>query len=293
MNRLFLINKKSGVTSFKEVSRVRRKLNIKKAGHAGTLDQFASGLLLILTGRYTRLVEYFTGFDKVYRAIFEFGKETDTFDPEGAVTAESAVPLLSDIESVLPAFSGKIFQQPPLYSAVHVNGERAYRLAMKGERVEIPAREIEIFDWKVLGYSPPYLESEIRCSKGTYIRSLARDLGRACGSRAYVKTLERTAVGGFSLAQAVTVNDLKEDGSDGLRGEALFSLLPDLPVCRLKSGAAAGFFSGKPFAADGFETPPPSGTFAVFCGGRFAGMMEKEKTGRLRYRFVLTEDEDR
>ena len=158
MNRLFLINKKSGVTSFKEVSRVRRKLNIKKAGHAGTLDQFASGLLLILTGRYTRLVEYFTGFDKVYRATFEFGKETDTFDPEGAVTAESAVPLLSDIESVLPAFSGKIFQQPPLYSAVHVNGERAYRLAMKGERVEIPAREIEIFDWKVLGYSPPYLE---------------------------------------------------------------------------------------------------------------------------------------
>lgn len=292
MNRLFLINKESGVTSFKEVSRVRRKLGIKKAGHAGTLDQFASGVLLILTGRYTRLVEYFTGFDKVYRTTFEFGKETDTSDPEGSVTAESTVPLLSDIESVLPAFSGKIFQQPPLYSAVHINGERAYRLALKGQTVEIPAREIEIFDWKILDYSPPYLKSEIHCSKGTYIRSLARDLGRACGSRAYVKTLERTAVGGFSLAQAVTVNDLKEDGSDGLRDEALFSLLPDLAVCRLKSGAAADFFNGKPFSADGFETKPPYGIFAVFHKNRFAGMMEREKTGRLRYRFVMTEDED-
>ena len=209
MNRLFLINKKSGVTSFKEVSRVRRKLNIKKAGHAGTLDQFASGLLLILTGRYTRLVEYFTGFDKVYRAIFEFGKETDTFDPEGAVTAESAVPLLSDIESVLPAFSGKIFQQPPLYSAVHVNGERAYRLAMKGERVEIPAREIEIFDWKVLGYSPPYLESEIRCSKGTYIRSLAVMIARELGTVGHLSKLRRLSIGEFDVKDALSIEKIK------------------------------------------------------------------------------------
>ena len=156
----------------------------------------------------------------------------------------------------------------------------------------MPKRAIEVYAIKLLNMDDETFSFKAQVSSGTYIRSLARDLGRACGSRAYVKTLERTAVGGFSLAQAVTVNDLKEDGSDGLRDEALFSLLPDLAVCRLKSGAAADFFNGKPFSADGFETKPPYGIFAVFHKSRFAGMMEREKTGRLRYRFVMTEDED-
>lgn len=289
MNRLFLINKESGVTSFQTVSRVRRKLKIKKAGHAGTLDQFASGLLLILTGRYTRLVEYFTDFDKVYRATFEFGKETDTLDPEGRVIAESGIPPLSEIETALPSFFGKISQQPPQYSAVHIDGERAYRLALKGREVEMPSREIEIFDWKILDYRPPFLEVQIHCSKGTYIRSLARDLGRACGSCAYVTRLERLAVGGFSLSDAVTVDALSESGEEGLR-DASLAAGAGFPVLSIKEVFAADYFNGKPIAAHWFDTEAAPGLFAVFCRDRFAGMVEKTETGFFRYRFVLAEE---
>lgn len=289
MNRLFLINKKSGVTSFQTVARVRRKLNIKKAGHAGTLDQFASGLLLILTGRYTRLVEYFTDFDKVYRAVFEFGKETDTLDPEGRVIAESGIPSLSEIESVLPSFRGKISQKPPHYSAVHIDGQRAYRLALKGCEIEMPSREIEIFDWKIIDYRSPFLEVEIHCSKGTYIRSLARDLGRACGSCAYVTKLERLSVGGFSLSDAVTVDELSEEGREGLSDSALISGA-GFPVCRLKEEFAADFFNGKPITPKWFADDFESGIWAVFYRDRFAGMVEKTVTGVLRYRFVLAEE---
>lgn len=289
MNRLFLINKECGETSFKTVARVRRKLNIKKAGHAGTLDQFASGLLLILTGRYTRLVEYFTDFDKVYRATFEFGKETETLDPEGHVIAEGKVPTLSEIETALPSFLGKISQKPPHYSAVHVNGERAYRLALKGKEIEIPARQIEIFNWKIVRYEPPFLESEIHCSKGTYIRSLARDLGRACGSCAYVSELQRHSVAAFSIDKALSVDALPENGSSGLRDRELTDAA-GFATAVLNESSVTAFYQGKPLSDAFFDKAPATGLFAVLSGEKLAGMVEKTVSGSYRYRLVLVQE---
>lgn len=292
MNRLFLINKKSGVTSFQTVAQVRRKLKIKKAGHAGTLDQFASGLLLILTGRYTRLVEYFTDFDKVYRGTFEFGVETDTLDPEGEIICRSSVPTLNEIESVLPSFLGKIYQQPPQYSAVHINGERAYRLALQGKNPEMPVREVEIYDMKILSYNPPFLDVEVHCSKGTYIRSLARDLAKACGTCGYVKSLQRSAVSHFPLQNSITIDELKEDGSDGLKDRELFKILPQFPQIELKELFLTSFLCGKPLKNSWFEGDLSMGISAVFQKERFLGIIEKKGEDFIQYRFVLGDHEN-
>ncbi|MDC7239348.1 MAG: tRNA pseudouridine(55) synthase TruB, partial [Spirochaetales bacterium] len=201
------LHKKTGVTSFQALGRIKKVLATRKVGHTGTLDKFAEGLLILLTGKLTRLNALITGLDKEYEALVRFGRETDTLDPEGEVVAEAAVPSLEQIEAVMDSFRGKIQQIPPSYSAIHIDGKRAHELVRSGKEVEMPSREIEIFDLEILGYEAPDLKLRVHCSKGTYIRSLARDIGQACGSRAYVQELIRTAVGPFSLKEAVEVED--------------------------------------------------------------------------------------
>lgn len=209
LNTVVLINKDSGITSFACLNNVKKIIN-KKAGHCGTLDKFAEGLLIVCCGTYTKKVPLFMDLDKTYRAVLEFGIQTDTLDPEGQIIKKAEVPPLSEIERAVLSLKGKIMQKPPVYSAVHVNGERSYELARKGLAFENKEREVIIHSSEIIEWNSPFLTLELRVSKGTYIRSYAEDLGALCKSCAYVKKLERTSVGPFSVENAVKWNNVEE-----------------------------------------------------------------------------------
>ena len=212
-NGVFLLDKNEGFTSSDTVRFVGRKLKARKIGHTGTLDKFASGLLVCLVGSFTRLSSYLTEQDKVYEASFEFGTETETLDPEGDVCGEGHVPALHDIESALDRFRGEIDQKPPLYSAVHINGTRAYKRALKGENPEMPTRRIFIESLEITGYEAPLLSVRVACSKGTYIRSLARDIAHSLGTVAFVKSLRRVQVGQAVIEDACKIDAITETTS--------------------------------------------------------------------------------
>jgi tRNA pseudouridine55 synthase len=208
---LALLRKPEGITSFQALSPVKRSLSSGRLGHAGTLDRFASGLLVILVGSYSRLASYVVAGEKHYRGLISFGVETETLDPEGAVKARAAPPTLAALEAVLPSFRGKIRQVPPAYSAVHVGGKRAYELARSGGEPELRERSVEIHSLELLSYEADGAGGrawiDVRCSSGTYIRSLARDLAEACGSKAHLAALERLAIGPFLVEDAVGPRD--------------------------------------------------------------------------------------
>lgn len=204
---VLLLAKKPGTTSFSSLKPVKRIID-PKAGHAGTLDKFAEGLMIVLTGAFTKLNPLFSELDKRYVATIRFGQQTETLDPEGAVTHEAPIPSLGQIEHALAhQFEGTIRQSPPQYSAIHIDGKRAYRLAREGADIEMPERDVTIFGTRILAWNPPHLVLSVHCSKGTYIRSLARDIALACGSRAHLRNLVRTSIGPYGLDEAVDPED--------------------------------------------------------------------------------------
>jgi len=203
MNGLILLNKPKGITSFSMLHDVKKKLGIKRVGHTGTLDKFAEGLLIVLTGSLTRLTNIFLDLPKSYKAVICFGKETATLDPGGEVVREGGLPLVSAIKRAMCSFKGKITQVPPQYSAVHINGKRAYHYALEGEKVTLKARTITIHNIAMTSYEAPLLTLDITCSKGTYIRALARDLAYKLHTYAYVHELSRYGIGPFLLSEAV------------------------------------------------------------------------------------------
>lgn len=203
---ILLVNKPPGITSFQALGRVKRHYG-KRVGHAGTLDKFAQGLLIVLTGRLTRLNPLFMPLDKRYRAQILFGQETDTLDPEGETIAIAAIPSYRAITAAIDHFIGDIEQIPPAYSALHVDGKRASDRVRSGETVVMKSRPITVHHFVPLTYENGILEADILVSKGTYIRSLARDLGHAAGSCAHLVGLTRTEVGPYSLEEAVEIND--------------------------------------------------------------------------------------
>jgi len=196
---LILLNKKPGVTSFEALGEIKRALGTGKVGHTGTLDKFAQGLLVVLTGRALRLTPYFSHCDKKYRGRILFGAETDTLDPEGNVIAEAELPSRERAEQAIKTFKGKIMQKPPVFSAIHINGQRASKLARSGDVPEMKERPVTIYDLKLEEWQPPFADIFVHCSSGTYIRSLARDIALAAGSRAHLSSLTRTQVAAFSL----------------------------------------------------------------------------------------------
>ena len=215
-NAVILVDKGSGITSFDCLGRIKRLIN-KKTGHCGTLDKFAHGLMIVLCGSYTKLVPVFMGMDKTYEAVIEFGKSTDTLDPEGAVTETGGVPSLEQVQGAVGRLTGYISQVPPAYSAIHVNGRRSYQLARSSEDApELEPRHVTIHEASIVSYDAPLLKIRLRVSKGTYIRSYARDLGHLCGSCAYVKELYRTSIGPFDVREA-----LRYDDDDALRALAM------------------------------------------------------------------------
>ncbi|MBP3481316.1 MAG: tRNA pseudouridine(55) synthase TruB [Clostridia bacterium] len=201
---IILINKPQGITSFSAVAKVRRALNVK-CGHSGTLDPIATGLLPVMCGKATKLCSYLTDGDKAYRAALRFGIETDTHDITGNVTktCEKAV-TLEQIREILPRFIGKIRQVPPAYSAIKVGGRALYKLAREGKCAEIPEREITVYSIETVDFSGKELIMDIECSKGTYIRSLCRDIARALGTVGTMSALVRTKTCGWTVEDAVS-----------------------------------------------------------------------------------------
>ena len=226
-----MLHKQPGITSFDSLRGIKRALGTGKAGHTGTLDKFAGGLLLVLTGRALKLSRWFTHCDKQYEGTICFGAETDTLDPEGAVLATAPLPSRSAVESALAEFRGAIEQAPPAYSAIHIDGERASVLARRGESPEMRKRPVHIYRLELLSWEPPFAKIAVHCSSGTYIRSLARDIALAVGSRGYLSALLRTKIAGFRLEDVGTedseqVTENREQSKDlgiGERGGLLLS----------------------------------------------------------------------
>lgn len=211
MEGILNIDKPSGLTSHDVVARVRHLSHIRRVGHTGTLDPLATGVLVICLGRATRLVEYVTGQPKSYLATIRLGQETNTYDTEGEIVAERPLPTavpLTYIENHLSAFQGQIAQQPPLYSAIKKDGQPAYKLARQGKEVTLEPRQVTVYEIKLLAWEQPFLQLQIHCSAGTYVRSIAHDLGQALGYGGHLTALRRTAVGAFTVDTAVTLDSL-------------------------------------------------------------------------------------
>ena len=206
---LLLIDKPAGWTSFDVVNKIRRVTKCGKVGHCGTLDPFATGLLLIVTGSATKRADEFSCEDKVYRADFVLGKSTDTLDRDGKLMEERIVePFeLSRIHEVCSQFIGEIEQVPPAFSAIKVNGKPAYKYARRGQEVGLASRRVTIKSFRLLSYQHPVLAVHVECSKGTYIRALARDLGSRLGCGAYVEQLRRIQSGSFHVNESMQLED--------------------------------------------------------------------------------------
>ena len=203
---LLLVDKPAGMTSHDAVDRARRALRTKRIGHGGTLDPFATGLLVLLVGRVTRLLPYLDGEPKAYEATIRFGAETDTDDLTGAVTVEAPVPDRAAVEKAIEGLTGDIEQVPPAYSAKQVGGTRAYAAARRGQALALAAVPVRVARWEVRAWRSPECDVAVVCGGGTYIRALARDLGRAAGSAAHLTALRRTGSGRFTVGDAVAVD---------------------------------------------------------------------------------------
>jgi tRNA pseudouridine55 synthase len=216
MDGFLVINKRSGTTSFSAVAWVRKMLAVKKAGHAGTLDPLATGVLVIGLGYATRLLKFVESFEKEYTGVLRLGAETETDDADGPVTVTRPVPQLTQAElaSALCSFKGSIQQTPPNYAAVKISGERAYAKARRGETFSLTPRWVHVREIELLDWDPALCELSIRvvCSRGTYIRSLARDLGRQLGCGAHMRSLCRRRIGPFHIDRAVSLDNATAGG---------------------------------------------------------------------------------
>ena len=243
MNGVLVIDKPQGPTSFEVVRRVRSALGLKRAGHTGTLDPMATGVLPVCLGEATKLAGLLTEGDKAYDAVVRLGVVTDTQDVTGTVLETRAVPPLSTelLEAALQRFRGTFSQVPPMYSAVKVKGKRLYERARAGESVERTPRQVTVYSLVLRDFSASECTLSVRCSKGFFVRTLAEDLGRALGCGGALKSLRRTASGPFGLDRALPLSQVEALGVAGPEGRAelgarivsMADALPDLPVVRV------------------------------------------------------------
>ncbi|MDR0635612.1 MAG: tRNA pseudouridine(55) synthase TruB [Treponema sp.] len=271
---LLLLNKPAGLTSFTSLNRVKRAFSTGKVGHTGTLDKFAQGLLVALLGRAVKLTPWFSGCDKWYEGIIRLGLETDTLDPEGAPVAAAELPTREQLEAALPAFRGDILQEPPVYSALHIDGKRASALARSGETVSMRKRPVSIYALELLEYEPPLAHIRVHCSSGTYIRSLARDIALAAASRGHLVSLTRTAIAGFCLSDAL-VDDEPASLQAAIRpiDTRVFAALK-IPVLTVNDETARNMTQGK--RLEGFNANLNGDTLAVFRqDNSFVGIIER------------------
>ena len=286
---ILLLNKPPGATSFAALKGVKEALRTGKVGHTGTLDKFAEGLLVALAGRFTRLAPHIVDLDKTYYAVIEMGRETTTLDPEGETVRRGPIPEESTLHEKKGLFTGRILQSPPAFSAVRLGGERAYRRALRGEDLEIPKRPVDVHEFSLLEWTPPFLRVRVRCGKGTYIRSLARDFGEACGSCAGLAALRRTRVGPFDVEDAF-------DPRGGVPGDAFHRGLAALRtlfsgrILTVRDARLQDLSAGRDLSPAFFREPPAGfGPHLVFSeGGDLAAFIDYGEGG-FSYRFVAAE----
>ena len=210
MDLIINLNKPSGITSHQAVTGVKRLLGVKKAGHTGTLDPAATGVLLICLNEATKVSRFLLNMDKRYRARVKLGERTDTYDAQGTVIEQNDASALTekDVVMAVKMFEGSITQKPPMYSAVKVQGRKLYELARKGVEIERRERCVNIYELRVSGFDLPYFDLEVSCSKGTYIRTLCDDIGSVLGTGAVLYSLERSAIGPFEIKNSASPEDL-------------------------------------------------------------------------------------
>ncbi len=257
MNGLLIVNKPVGPTSHDIVYKVRKWSGERRIGHTGTLDPMAGGVLILCLGPATRISEYLLGGDKQYRAVVRLGQTTTTYDAEGQFLEQGPVNLtLEQIESALPKFRGTISQVPPAFSAVQVGGRRAYDMARHGETPELAPRSITIHGLDLISWQSPDLTLNVTCSAGTYIRSLAHDLGQALGCGGHLAALTRTAAGGFTLEDAHELSDVESAFKVGGGKELIRPTdhaLSSWPAVRLDAAGANRIMHGNPVP---MQNPP-------------------------------------
>jgi tRNA pseudouridine55 synthase len=275
---ILVLNKPTGGTSRDLVNQVVRLLPRCKVGHAGTLDPLATGILIVCVGPATRLVENLQDMPKSYRTSIRLGARSDTLDADGRIDATESprIPSLTEIEQAIPPLVGSVIQTPPLYSALRVQGRRAYDLARAGQALELAPRPVRIDRIAVTHYAWPDLELEIDCGGGTYIRSIARDIGDAIGCGGYVQTLVRTRTGPFTLEQAVDPRELSARSIEGLVRPAL-EAVPTLPRVELDQAQVEAITQGKRLSIRDLRIPWPglAGPVALLSsGGKLIALAE-------------------
>ena len=322
---IVLLAKKPGLTSFASLHSVKKALGTTKVGHTGTLDSFAQGLLVVCTGRLTKLAGCITEFNKNYSAVIKFGEETDTLEYTGEVIRTAPLPSIDSLNEAIKKYTGNILQAPPAFSAIHVNGKRASDLAREGKTVEIPPRPITVFSANLIETKltdeglVEYCKIDFSVSKGTYIRCLARDIAKEAGSAGHLIGLYRTRIGNFDIKDAAgtyelgkfTIDsaieqskiqnterpddtELKEEIRNTIRSfdKETSTLCGFTNLTLVDEQAEKDYCNGKPIRSALFGTNlhdlPNNTVCAVFSNtDLFRGLIEKESGGRLRHRFVI------
>ncbi len=290
MNGFLLVDKPRGITSFYCVKILRRLSGQKRIGFVGTLDPLATGLMIFALGDATKLISLLEKTDKVYETVIRFGAVSDTYDAEGKITANEVVerPSKEKIEKVLEEdFSGEHLQAPPVFSAIQIHGKRAYDLARKGEKVELKKRPVHFYSIEIVSYEWPLLKIRVRCGSGTYIRSLAHDLGQALGCGGYVQELRREKIGKHDVGSAVVLDDLD---AEGLK-KALVApqnFLSGMPVLDLSDEEFSvlgngGFIEVRGESEPESEAADAGGVILAVYKGECAGLLE-EMNGKLKFR---------
>ena len=287
MDGILNLNKPAGLTSFAVVARVRRITGQRQVGHAGTLDPLATGVLPIFLGTATRVMEYLSEQIKTYRAVIQLGITTDTYDAEGAVTAtqDASGVTREMVEKALEPFRGAIRQTAPIYSALKYHGQPLYKYARKGQVVPLKERTVHISKLELVDWQSPHATLEITCGKGTYIRSLAHDLGQALGVGAHLKTLVRLRVGPFVLEDAVSLSSLEEACHAGQAEALLFPpdyVLTGFPAIVVANQQTCSLMHGSPIAVKDKQiltatTPPSEDRVRAYDeSGNFLGILRYE-----------------
>lgn len=274
MNRIFILNKPIGFTSQDAVSKLKKILNEKKAGHTGTLDPMATGVLPILVGDTTKLSQYLVEHKKTYIATIELGQATDTGDSEGKIIQEKEILKENleekNIKEVLKSFLGIQKQTPPIYSAIKIKGKKLYEYARAGEKVEIPEREIEIYNINFIEKKLNNISFEVECSKGTYIRTLCEDIAKKLGTIGYMKSLKRTKVDKFEIEKAITFEKLEEnkENIEWLKNNSysMEDILINLPKIQLKKRKIELFLNGVML-----DCEKENGVYNIYCEGQYIG----------------------
>ena len=290
MHGLLLLDKPAGLTSHDCVRQVRRLFKTRKVGHAGTLDPLATGVLPIAIGNATKILQFLLAEDKSYRATFKLGITTDTLDSDGQIVLQRQVPSISSqtLIDICARFTGEIDQQPPMYSALKKDGVPLYKLARQGKEIERPTRRIKIFRLDIIESVADQVTIEVDCSKGTYIRSLAHDIGEALGCGAHITSLRRLRTGPFSIDECTTLEELGNASDKQPFLVSADAALRNLPAAVLNDSGLARLKFGIPPQVEDvtLDDPPEPGTAVrlqaageLVAMARYAPLRENEKRG--------------